>query len=199
LASNDSASQQDPVARSYAEALLGLADQEGQLESIAEEMQDLGSLWREHPELQKLLSAPVLSSEKRGASLKRILEGRCSDLLSRFLDVVIRKDRLDCLGAICEAFRALYDERYGIVRGEIHLPREPPEAERARLAERVGEALGRKVELTAKADPSLIGGMRLRIGDEVIDGSVVRQLQRMRTQLSRAGRARASTLSTLQE
>ena len=180
----------DTLAGTYASALIELAEEGDALEEIAEEVADLARLLADEPSLGRLLGSPVLGADDRAAALQRIFEGRVSDVLLRFLYVVNRKGRLDALPSICAAFRRLYDEKRNIARVRAWVPHGLDEEGERELARRLGEALDQAVELETETDPSLIGGLKLRVGDRVFDGSVATQLTRMRRRLLGAGRQR---------
>jgi F-type H+-transporting ATPase subunit delta len=175
----------------YAAALLELA-QAGSggssADDVREQMDDIAQLVRTDPGLQKLLSSMVLSTTERSASIQRIFEGRVSDLVYRFLQVVNSKDRLGDLLAIATAFGQLVDRCNGILKVDAYVAASMDDAQLQRVTTDLGQALGGTVVLHQYVDPTLIGGIKLRIGDKLIDASVASQLRKMKEKIVAAGR-----------
>ena len=188
----------DAVGRVYAQALVELAEADGQLDSIAEEVKDLSQLIQDQPDLRRLIENPILERSKRAGMIERLFDGNASDLLVRFIKVVNAKDRLAALPAICGAFNQIMAERRNQVIVDAYVARPLDDATASRVADGLGASLGKQVELRQHVDESLIGGLRLRIGDRMIDASVQSQLRRIEQQLIAAGReqARAASAAT---
>lgn len=182
----------DSVSRVYAQALLELAQEAGQLDAIAQEVRDFAVLLSSDADLQRLFTSRAIGSEARGGMLERVFKGKVSDTLYKFLCVVNAKDRLDALPGIFVAFDEKLDEQRGIVKVDAHVAAALDAGQADRVAAAVGESLGgKKVVLNQHVDPDLIGGLKLRIGDELIDASVATQLQIMRRRLVAAGQEKA--------
>ena len=185
----------DAVSRVYAQSLFELAESQGQLDAIAEEVADLRRLIGEQDELRRLLTNPILDRGQRTGMVQRLFEGNVSDLLYRFIGVVNAKDRLAALPSIAAEFARLVSEHRGEVTVDAFVARPMDEPTRSRVAESLGQSLGKTVTLREHVDESLIGGLKLRIGDRMIDASVASQLRRMEEQLVAAGREKARTLA----
>ncbi|MCC7204975.1 MAG: ATP synthase F1 subunit delta [Phycisphaeraceae bacterium] len=177
-----------PAAKVYARSLLEMAVTDGQFDVAVEEAGELAALLRVQPELVALLSTPLLSAKDRQESLERIFKGRISDLMLRFLQVVNHKGRLGELEAIFAAFQGLAREHKGVEEVQAEVARELSDAEANQVSEAVGAAMHRKIVLRQRVDPALIGGLRLRMGDRLIDGSVAARLRLMRRQIEQNGR-----------
>lgn len=175
----------------YATALVDLAEQAGALDATAEEMADLGELLAASADVSRVLSSHTLTVEERAGSIDRAFKGRVSDLLYRFLQVVNRKGRLAELPGIIRAFAKLYAEKRGIAEVDIHVPAPMGGDKLRQLADRIGSAIGKQVVPHEHVDAHLLGGLKLRIGDKLIDGSVATQLRLMRDKLVAAGREKA--------
>lgn len=184
----------DAVARVYAQSLLELADAAGGDEKIVETGGELGAITemiRGDAEVAEFLRSPIIDSEKRAEALRRIFEGRVSDLVLRFMLVLNGKGRLGEFGAMTSAFDQLVNERMGRVEVDVMTVDGSLDPEQlAVLGEKVKAKLGKEPVFHQYADDSLIGGLVLRVGDQLIDGSVRGQLRRMREELLVAGSSR---------
>ena len=185
-----SMTQTDTLSRIYATSLYELADDAGgrdKIMEIADELEQVCELVRSDQRFRELLASPVIDADRRAKALGRIFNDRVTDLVLRFMLILNRNNRLPHLDAIQAAFDQLVQDAFGMVEVDVITAIPLDEAEQTRLNDRIGEALGRKPVLHAYTDPSIIGGVRLRIGDEMIDGSVSTRLRRMGSMLQQHG------------
>jgi len=184
----------DAVARVYAQSLLELADAAGGDDKIVEtggELSVIAEMIRDDAEVAEFLRSPIVDSDKRAESLRRVFEGRVSDLVLRFMLVLNGKGRLGEFGAMTSAYDQLVNERMGRVEVDVMTVDGSLGADQlALLAEKVKAKLGQEPVFHQYADESLIGGLVLRVGDQLIDGSVRGQLRRMREELLASGSTR---------
>jgi F-type H+-transporting ATPase subunit delta len=171
----------------YAQALLDLADEVGQLDVVGNEMMQLGELVREQPDLVRLISSRTLSVEQRGRIVENMFQGRVSDLVYRFIQVLNAKNRLDHILGIVKAVARGVDERHGIVRVKAFLAAALETQWAQQVAERIGTVVGGQVQLEQQVQPELIGGLKIRVRDRLIDGSVSTQLRLMRQRIVVSG------------
>ncbi len=189
--------QANEVGKLYATALIEIADEQGKLDAVAEQVDQLGQLLRDNDDLVTLMKTPALSANDRAGVIQRLFEGKLDDAVYKLLQVMNRKGRAAELPAMVASFRELVDDRRGIVAVDAFVASELDNATADRVRAEIGQALGDKtVNLTQHVDESLIGGLKVRIGDQLIDASVASQLRTMRQQLIEAGRARAAAAST---
>lgn len=172
----------------YATALLDLAEQAGQRDDIRSEMDQVAELLGTEPELSELLASRVLSTADRSGCIERVFAGRISDLSYRFLQVVNDKDRLADLSGIVRAFGKLVDKSRGLVEVDAYVASPMDEAQARRVADELGASLGGEVLLRQHVDRRLIGGLKLRVGDRLIDASVATHLRRMKEKIVAVGR-----------
>lgn len=177
--------------QTYAQALANLAEQGGQLDAVADELAQIAALLREQPSLHKLLSSPLIGATDRRGTIDRLFKGRVSDVLCRFLQVIARKGRIAQLGGIAAAFDTLVKAKRGIIDVDAYVAAPLDDTARQRVADGIGAALGKTVQLQQHVDDSLIGGLRVRVGDQLIDASVATQLRLIREKLIAAGRVKA--------
>jgi F-type H+-transporting ATPase subunit delta len=171
------------LARRYAKALLEAAAEAGALEQVAADLEALAPHFA-GKEVVAFFANPAVPAARKGAALTAAAErGSASPLSASLLHLLLRRQRVGLLPGIARLFRDLVDERTGYVRAEVtaavRLPAESLEA----LAGRLAAATGRRVHLTPRVDPTILGGLVARVGSTVYDASLRMQLRRMREAL----------------
>ena len=185
--------QPDALARVYAESLFELAEARGGREALEEtlgELEDILELAREDARFSEFLASRALGVESRGRSLKRILQGRCTDLTLRFILLLNKKDRIAHLPPIVAAFDEMVQEAFGRVEVDVYMASPISTGVLTTIRERFRAATGKDAIVHPYADESMIGGMKLRIGDTLIDASIASQLRRLKDQLNDSGSER---------
>ena len=163
------------VARPYAEAAFRLADEGGGLAKWSEALAALAQVSQDE-RVRAAVADPNLSDAKAAGLFIAILAGRLSGDTENFLRVLAENGRLGLLPEIRAQFEALKNEREGVLEAEVHSAFELSEAQVAELAQRLEKKTGRKVRTTLHVDKDLIAGVRIVLGDKVIDGSARAQL-----------------------
>ena len=199
-------SQPDALATVYARSLLELADEAGgqeRIEAVLGQLEDILDLARTDRRFGEFFASRILSTANRAKSLRAIFEGRCDDLVFRFLLVVNEKGRLGHIVAIVAAFDALVQERFGRIEVDVFTASPVDVAEVDSIKTRLAEILGKEVVVHPYTDESMIGGVKFRIGDQLVDASLASRLRRMRDSLSTSGgaklRAKAQEIIDLSE
>ena len=183
-------SKPDEVAQAYAGSLFELATADGgadNAETVLGELHDVLELARGDATFSEFLSSLVVPTTSRDESLVRIFEGRASDLTVRFLRLLNGKGRLSHLPAIVEAFDERVQDAFGRVEVNVYTAEPMADDDQATMRDRIGEKLGKDVVLHAYTEPAMLGGIKLRIGDQLVDDSLATQLRRMRDKLVTEG------------
>jgi F-type H+-transporting ATPase subunit delta len=178
----------DGIGRVYAQSLLEIALEQGQADAIAQEMQQLLPILDEGGELDRMMDNPSIGQDARKQIVQRVFEGKVSDLLYRFLQVVANKDRLASLPQIVAGYLILFAEHNGQLEVEAFVASPMDDATADHVAKTIGDHLGKQVTLRQHVDESLIGGLKIKIGDRLIDASVASQLRSMKNKMIAAGR-----------
>lgn len=173
------------VARNYAEALLELAVADHAVEAYAEEMNRIAALVEAEPDIRTFLETPRIEPDEKKRALSEALEGRVPVRLLRFLLVVIDKRRQRILPEIAAEFNRLANEHFGRLQVDVTVAAEPDEALRVDLQARLSVLLQRDVIPRFLVNPRIIGGVVVRVGDRIMDGSLRYRLSRLRRQLLR--------------
>jgi F-type H+-transporting ATPase subunit delta len=180
----------DALANVYARSLIDLADEQGGrdlVNEVGEELQGIVEIAGEDPKFDEFLGSVIVPTDQRAQSLKNIFEGRVSDLTLRFLLVVNRKGRLGHLRQMQRAFRRLREEKFGYVAVALTTAQDLSGEQVLALTQQLRDTLKREPIISTTVNPDLIGGMKVQIGDQLIDGSVASRLRRMRERLSESG------------
>ena len=168
------------VARRYAAALYEEAEEGGIVERVDEDMEMLRKSLQGSRELVQFFESPLISAEKKHAVIDRLFEERMHALTGRLLHLLVNKGRDDVTPSLAKAYRQLRDEHEGVVEAHVRLGVALNEEEREALAKKLKTLTGQEVRLKTSVDEDLLGGLVVRIGDTVYDGSVRHQLERLR-------------------
>ena len=179
--------QMSEAARRYASALFELAQDKGELASVHKDFSAFVQLAKESKDLRVLLNSPAFSRQEKVAALGALMKkAEFADLLAKFVGMMAQNGRsADIVGAQA-AFDVLYAKQRGVKRALVRTAKEMSGAERQRMESILAKAVGGEVELTSEADPSLIGGIQLRIGSTLVDASIAAKLDRMNTAMKGA-------------
>ena len=190
----------DAVSMVYARSLMELADEAGAVEDVADELTQLVDLIAATPDLSALLRNRAISAAARTRSIEAIFSGRVSDLTYRFLQVLNDKGRLGVLTTIHAAYVRLLKEKRGEVDVLVTSAQPLSDSQLQTVGQKVSAAIDGKAIVSANVDESIIGGLKLRIGDKQIDGSVATQLQNIKRDIIARGRESIrSNAATLME
>ncbi len=170
------------IARPYAEAAFRLADQSGKLPEWSAALGALAQVGADE-RVRVAIADPNLSTAKVAGLLISILTGKVSGEAENFVRVLAENRRLEVLPEIRLQFEALKNEREGVVEAEIQSAFALDDAQRTDLVKRIEKHTGRKVKARVTEDKSLIGGVRIVIGDKVIDASARAQLSALENAL----------------
>ena len=177
---------QRTVSRRYATALYEEADASGVLKAIDDDVLMLRDSIESNRELSRFFESPVIPKEKKDAIIRELLGDKVEDLVMRFLRLLVRKDRETLTKAILDQYQSLRDEHRGIVDATVTVAHPLADADRKALVEALEEKTGKDIRLHVEEEPDLIGGLVIRIGDRVFDGSVRNQLNALRDRLHKA-------------
>jgi F-type H+-transporting ATPase subunit delta len=172
------------VGATYAKALLSAAKKAGNLEQVAEDFRaTIVEVLDKLPRLEHVLASALIAPEEKLPLIERVFRGRVTPTFLNFLKVVATKGRLGALRATYREFLKHYDEYRGIVRVKLTTASAVSPQVQERIQQTLRSMLDGEPVIDAQIDPELIGGLVLRVGDAVYDGSVARQLQQMREQM----------------
>jgi F-type H+-transporting ATPase subunit delta len=172
------------LGRRYAKALLDLAREQGELDPVLRDVSALSDAWKVSAELRGIVRNPVIPRPALKAAVDALMEKLgCSKLVRNTVNLLADKGRLGHLDEVLQALGELAEAETGRVRVEVVSAKPMSDAYYARLTEKLERVTDRRVVLVKKQDPSLIGGVVTRVGDQVFDGSLSDRLSELKETL----------------
>lgn len=172
------------LARRYAKAVMSLCDERGDGQTVRSALDGLVLVLGQVPEALQLLANPTVPLDQRKALLGQLLDAAAVQGTARNLvQLLLDKGRIQEIALVRQEFSTLLDQRTGRVEAQVSSPMALEPAAQQRVQALLGKLLGKQVVLVAQVDPALIGGLVVRIGNTVWDGSVSNHLDRLRQQL----------------
>ena len=172
---------QQQLGEVYAKALLAVGEKSGSTEALIVELKEVSETVKSLPKLSDALAAPQVSVDEKVTLVHKAFTGKTTPAMLNFLQVIVRKGRFDCLPAVAVAAKQMYDQQSGKIQATLVTAEEVDDSTQADIAKKLSEKLGKEVELERTVDPSIIGGVVVRIGDTVYDSSIAGQLEQVRT------------------
>jgi F-type H+-transporting ATPase subunit delta len=168
------------LAERYAAALFDIADERRMLDEVAPDLRQLREMLAASVDLSRLVKSPILTRGEQGKAISAVAaHAGFSPLVRDFLAVVAKNRRLFAVPAMIEAYLAKLAERRGEVTAEVIAAQPLSEAQLALLSDQLRRSVGRRVSVEPRVDPRLIGGMIIKIGSRMVDGSIKSKLQRL--------------------
>lgn len=176
----------ETVARSYAQTLFALAERHEGLEVFGEGIELVARLIDDDPRVRLFLETPRIADADRKDTVRRVFGDRIPRQLLNFLLVTIDKHRQRLLRDIAAEYHALVDERQGREHVEVTVARPLDDATKELVGKRLSALLGRTAIPHVRVKPEILGGVVVRTGDTIYDGSVSRRMESMRRRLLEA-------------
>jgi F-type H+-transporting ATPase subunit delta len=184
-------SEEEHVGEVYAKALLGVARKASNTDELLSQFQTVvEEVFGKHPKLEAALNSPKLSLEQKESLLEKILGSHVDPTLMKFLKILCRRQRLNFVRGIQRSITEFRDEELGRVRVIVTSALELSANEIDGIRNQLKAKLNREVSVVTKIDPAIIGGLVLRIGDTVFDGSVTGKFDQL-LRAAKTGSARA--------
>jgi F-type H+-transporting ATPase subunit delta len=172
------------LAKRYAKALVEIGQEKDALDKYGQDLTALSELVDTSRDFREVLINPVFTKEDKKRIADEVLAKMETDpMVINFVNLLIDRKRIDQLTGIKNAFLEEVDEIRGITRGEVVSAEALNEEQMGRLTDALSQISGKQVLVTAKVDPTLIGGLAARVGDKLFDGTIRTQLSQLKESL----------------
>ena len=169
------------LAKRYARAFFDIAVEEGKIEDYGRELAAFATLIAQNKALQEFLANPIFELKSKKNVIEELLgRTQISGRTANFLRLLVDKQRIGILGEVENAYKEFMDKSLKKVRVSVKTAYPLTSELEGALKQRVAEMTGKEVEMTVEDDASLIGGLIVRVGDTMFDGSIKTQLGNMR-------------------
>lgn len=171
------------VSKVYAEALFDVALEGGKLDQVENDLQAVCQLFVENPDFLELYRAPNIALAERKQILDQTFSDKLVPELLNFLKLLLDKNRGFYILQVGEEFQLLVEAHKGIIKGTVHVTCALSDDQIRKLEDKLSTSTGKRVMLTQKIDPEIIGGLVVYLGDKVIDNSLRKKLDDMKEDL----------------
>ncbi len=169
----------EELAQVYGRSLFDAAKQAGKVDVLREQLAQFADAVNDNRELQVFFFSPYFSTKEKQDSLHRLLVDADSQLVN-FLELLIENHRMPVIFRIRRTFEHLWEQENRQLPVEITSAIELDESTTDSVAQRIGESTGQRVMLTTRVDPSIIGGIVVRVGNSILDASIRNRLEQLR-------------------
>jgi F-type H+-transporting ATPase subunit delta len=172
----------------YASALFELAQEMKVADAVGTALDQFGAMIDASEDLQKLVRSPVFSADEQVGAVNAVLKtAKIDGIAANFIGLVASKRRLFALPSMIAAYRQLNADAKGIVRAEVTLAEQPSAAQLKDIAAALKDAAGKQVTIDLRIDPSLIGGLVVKMGSKMVDASLKTKLNSLRIAMKEVG------------
>ena len=175
----------EEIAQVYARSLFEVAQEHGTLDRIRTELGEFADALEGNRELAVFFFSPYFSTEEKKGALDRAIGG-ADETTRNFLELLVEKHRMPAVFRVRRTLDALWEEENKLLPVEITSAIALDPAVVARLQEEIGRQTGRRVDLKETIDPDVLGGLVLRVGNQILDASIRTRLDGLRKQVARA-------------
>jgi F-type H+-transporting ATPase subunit delta len=175
----------EEVAEVYARALFEVAVEHDKLDEIHEQLGQFADALGENRDLATFFFSPYFSTDEKKDALARAIEGAETTFMN-FLEALVERHRMPVIFRIRSRFEELWEEERKLLPVQVTSAVELDEDTVNGIGRRIGEQIGRTVELSSNVDPEIIGGIVLRVGNFVMDASIRNRLEQLRKQVAQA-------------
>jgi F-type H+-transporting ATPase subunit delta len=175
----------EELAQVYARSLFQVASEHGKLDVVREQLGQVADALASNRELQTFFFSPYFSTEEKQDALGRVLDG-ADEILMNFLALLIEKHRMPVIFRIRAQYDRMWEEEHKLLPVEVTSAIALDAATTEAIGKAIGERTGRRVELAARVDPDIIGGLVVRVGNSILDASIRNRLEQLRRHVAQA-------------
>jgi F-type H+-transporting ATPase subunit delta len=175
----------EEIAAVYARSLFEVAQQDGKLDVVREQLGEFADAVDENRDLQVFFFSPYFSTQEKSEGLGNLVDG-ADPVLLNFLELLVEKHRMPAIFRVRRILDALWEEENKRLPVQITSAVELDERVTRQIGDKIAEQTGRTVELSASVDPEVLGGLVVQVGNTVLDASVRHRLEQLRKEVARA-------------
>jgi F-type H+-transporting ATPase subunit delta len=176
------------VSARYAAALYDLADEEGVIDAVAGDLAALAKMIEDSVDFQRFIKSPVISRASQSKAIAAIAEkAQLSPLAHKFLGLLAANRRLFALQGIIAGFRQILADRRGQATAHVTSAAPLSDSQTTSLIDALKKSVGRNIDIVSKVDPSILGGLIVKIGSRMVDSSLKSKLQRLKLAMKGVG------------
>lgn len=173
------------VTKNYTDVIFDLAQEENHVEQIGEELGSIAEIMAANPEYLTMLTSPQIPKNEKIDSLNQVFGGKITETSLNFMKVLIENRRAAYLLAIAESYKVSQRKFLGIEYVEALTAVPMDEDQKEKLIRTLETKLGKKIELNNIVDSDIIGGMKIKIGEKALDGSLSNRLKALQSEISK--------------
>ncbi|MCP9490305.1 MAG: ATP synthase F1 subunit delta [Solirubrobacteraceae bacterium MAG38_C4-C5] len=174
----------EEIAEVYARSLFEVASGQEKLEEVRDQIGQFADALDGERELAIFFFSPYFSSQEKKDGLRRAVEG-ADEIVANFLELLIDKHRMPAIFAVRRHLEVMWERENKVLPVQITSATQLDEETVKRIGDRIGQETGQRVELTAQVEPAILGGIVLRVGNQILDASIRARLDRLRRQVAR--------------
>jgi ATP synthase F1 delta subunit len=175
----------EEIATVYARSLFEVAQEQGDLDAVREQLGEFADALDGNQEMQVFFFSPYFSTQEKEEGLDKVVTD-AEPIFVNFLKLLIEKHRMPALFRVRRNFDALWRDENKLLPVEITSAVELDKKTVKQIGDRIGEQTDQKIELSARVEPDILGGIVVRVGNSIIDASIRARLERLRKQVARA-------------
>jgi F-type H+-transporting ATPase subunit delta len=175
----------EEIAQVYARSLFEVASDQDKVDDIREQLGQFVDAMEEDRDLQVFFFSPYFSTKEKEDALDRAISG-ADETFVNFLKLLIENHRMPVIFRVRRGYEALWEEANKLLPVSVTSAVELDKETVKELGDRIAEQTGRKVDLSARVDPDILGGIVVRVGDSILDASVRNRLDQLRRNVARA-------------
>jgi ATP synthase F1 delta subunit len=175
----------EEIASVYARSLFEVAQEKQKLDKVREQLGEFADALEGNRELQVFFFSPYFSTQEKKDGLSKAVTG-VEEILQNFLELLIEKHRMPAVFRVRRELDRMWERENRLLPVEITSAIELDKQTVKQIGDRIGEQTGQKVELSAKVEPDILGGIVVRVGNSIIDASIRARLEQLRKQVARA-------------
>jgi ATP synthase F1 delta subunit len=175
----------EEIASVYARSLFEVAKEQDKLDTVREQLGEFADALNENRELQVFFFSPYFSTQEKKDGLKKAISGT-EEIFDNFLELLIEKHRMPAVFRVRREFDRMWQRENKLLPVEVTSAIELDKGTVKQIGDRIGEETGQKIELSAKVEPDILGGIVVRVGNSIIDASIRARLESLRKQVARA-------------